>query len=215
MNRGRPSEVAASGSAVPAIYISTHGVTDPGEPSHPYGIQVDAVRADRDKHGRINSIHASDWLTEATVDLSRDLDTSKKELDIIKFILEEMELRPRTDRGSGVTREGQVELMRACREYSSSRCHLLRERLRQVQFWARSRIIGQQVPERAPEEWRFTDNEWRRWLSDQASSSHADLLGGSRVSPIETISEPSNEIVWRDWGPLPHILSADVWWKDL
>ncbi|KAI0454202.1 hypothetical protein F5B21DRAFT_504491 [Xylaria acuta] len=214
MNRGRTSEAAASRSAVPDIYITTYGTPDTGEPSRPYGMQVDAASPDRDKHESIDNIEVSDWLTEAMADLSRDLDTSKKELGIIKFILEETELRSRTDRGSGVTREGQVELMRACREYSSSRCHLLRERLRQVQFWARSRVTGQEVPGRAPEEWRFADIEWRRWLSDQASS-HADRLGGNQVSPTENTSESSNDMIWRDWGPLPHILSADVWWKDL
>ncbi|KAI0444030.1 hypothetical protein F4803DRAFT_285359 [Xylaria telfairii] len=214
MNRGRTSEAAASDSAMPDIYITPHGTIDAGGLPRSYGMQVDPVSPDRDRHGSVNSIETSDWLMEATADLSRDLDTSKKELDIIKFILEEMEPRSRTNRRPGIARDGQVELMRACREYSSSRCYLLRERLRQVQFWARSRIMGQQVPEMAPEEWRFVDIEWRRWLSDQASS-HADRLGGNLVSPMENKSDPSNDIVWRDWGPLPHILSADVWWKDL
>ncbi|RYC54855.1 hypothetical protein CHU98_g11356 [Xylaria longipes] len=177
-------------------------------------MEPDTASPCRHKYESINSIEVSDWLTEATVDLGRDLDTSKKELDIIKFILEEMELRSRTDRRQGATREGQVKLIRACREYSSSRCHVLRERLRQIQLWARLRMMGQQVPGMAPEEWRFADIEWQRWLSDQARS-HADRLGGNGISPIENTSELSNDMDWTDWGPLPHILSADVWWKDI
>ncbi|KAI1750377.1 hypothetical protein F4782DRAFT_532484 [Xylaria castorea] len=214
MNGGRISEAGPSRSAAPDISTTAHGTTNVGRPSHTYGVQVDAASPDRDRPISINSIEDSDWLMEATVDLSRDLDTSKKELEIIKFILEEMELRSRTDRRPSVTREGQIELMRACCEYSSSRCHLLRERLRQAQSWAHARAIGQQVPGRIPEEWRFVDIEWRRWLSDQASS-HADRLNGNRVSPIETTSESSNNIACNIWGPLPHILSADVWWKDI
>lgn len=181
MNRERTSEVAASGSVVPGIYITTYGTTNAGELSHPYGMQVDAASPDRDRHGSVNSMEASDWLVEATVDLSRDLDTSKKELDIIKFILEEMEPRSRTDRRPGVTRDGQVELMRACREYSSSRCFLLRERLRQVQFWARSKIMGQQVPEMAPEEVRFIFSilSRARRINRRAKSDDCGLFGVS------------------------------------
>ncbi|KAI1733914.1 hypothetical protein F4680DRAFT_454454 [Xylaria scruposa] len=204
MNRGQTSEAAAPRSTLPDIYTTVDGTTNTSRPSHPYGVQVDAVSPDRNRPVSTDSVDALDWLMEATVDLSRDLDTSKKELEIIKFILEEMELRSRTDRRPGVT-QGEIELMRACREYSSSRCHMLRERLRQTQFWTRSRAIGQQVPGRIPEEWRFVDIEWRRWLSDQASS-HADQLGDNR--------ESLNSTIWNVWGPLPHILSADIWWKD-
>ncbi|TRX91036.1 hypothetical protein FHL15_008018 [Xylaria flabelliformis] len=205
MNRGQISEAAAPRSPVSEIYNTADGTTDTSRLSHPHGIQVDAASPDRNRPVSTDSIETLDWLMEATVDLSRDLDTSKKELEIIKFILDEMELRSRTDRRPGVTK-GEIELMRACREYSSSRCHMLRERLRQTQFWTRSRAIGQQVPGRMPEEWRFVDIEWRRWLSDQASS-HGDQLGGNR--------ESSNNTIWDIWGPLPHILSADIWWKEM
>ncbi|KAI0859919.1 hypothetical protein F4860DRAFT_515411 [Xylaria cubensis] len=206
MNGGQISEAAASWSAALDIHTTTDETTDNSRLSHPYGIQVDATSPDRSRPvSTDSSVEALDWLMEATVDLSRDLDTSKKELEIIKFILEEMELRSRTDRRPTVTK-GEIELMRACREYSSSRCHMLRERLRQTQFWTRSRAIGQQVPGRMPEEWHFVDLEWRKWLSDQASS-HGDQLGSNQ--------ESSHNTIWDIWGPLPHILSADIWWKDI
>ncbi|KAI0545356.1 hypothetical protein F4679DRAFT_478814 [Xylaria curta] len=198
MNREQISETAAPQST--DIYAAVDGTTDT---SRPYGIQVDAVSPDRSRPVSTDSVEGLDWLMEATVDLSRDLDTSKKELEIIKFILEEMELRSRTDRSRPGVTQGETELMRACREYSSSRCHMLRERLRQTQFWTRSRAIGQQVPGRIPEEWHFVDIEWRKWLSDQASG-HADQLGDNRESSNNT----------NIWGPLPHILSADIWWQN-
>ncbi|KAI0185204.1 hypothetical protein EV127DRAFT_412377 [Xylaria flabelliformis] len=217
MNGGQISEAAAPWSAALDIHTTTDETTDNSRLSHPYGIQVDATSPDRSRPVSTDSVEALDWLMEATVDLSRDLDTSKKELEIIKFILEEMELRSRTDRRPTVTK-GEIELMRACREYSSSRCHMLRERLRQTQFWTRSRAIGQQVPGRMPEEVRLFVSillrsehqlkhlEWRKWLSDQASS-HGDQLGSNQ--------ESSNNTIWDIWGPLPHILSADIWWKDI
>ncbi|KAI0876113.1 hypothetical protein GGS24DRAFT_452579 [Hypoxylon argillaceum] len=149
------SQEAASRSVVPDITISSFGAADDTESSRPrfsYGVQLGLASPDVDEHEDANSAEAADWLMEATVDLGQDLDTSKKELDLIKFILEEMELRPRPGRRSNRSREGQVKLMRACREYSSSRCHMLRERLRQVQFWAHGRMMGHQVPEKAPDE---------------------------------------------------------------
>ncbi|TGJ82403.1 hypothetical protein E0Z10_g6363 [Xylaria hypoxylon] len=211
MNKGPASEKAAVRSVVPDIYIDMYETGNAGEFS--FGTQRDVENSDRDEHQGADNAEVSDWLMEATVDLSQDLDTSKKELDIIKFILEEMELRLRTDRRPGLAREGKVEVMKACREYSSSRCDLLQERLHQVQFWAHTRMLGQQVPEKAPEEWRLVDVEWRKWLSEKASG-HANR-GNARVSPLENTPDPSNDIAWRVWGPLPHILSADIWWKDL
>ncbi|KAI1299881.1 hypothetical protein F5Y03DRAFT_397391 [Xylaria venustula] len=170
------------------------------------------VNGNENEHVSADSMEASDWLMEATAELSKDLNTSKKELDIIKFILDEIKLRLRSDDRS---REGEVELMLACREYSSSRCGLLRDRIRQVQFWARTRMLGQQVPSKAPEEWRLADDEWRRWLSGQASSRADQLSGSARVSPFENVPDPFDDVVWSGWGPLPYILSADVWWKEL
>ncbi|KAI1121806.1 hypothetical protein F5Y10DRAFT_288050 [Nemania abortiva] len=217
MNKQGASEEATSRATVPDIMISdfgVEGVIEPSRPNFSYGVQLDAPNPDIDDHEDSNAAEAADWLMEATVDLSQDLDTSKKELDIIKFILEEMEMRPRAGRRQNRTREGQAELMRACREFSSSRCHMLRERLRQVQFWAHTRMMGQQVPEKAPDEWRLVDNQWRKWLGEQASS-HTNQAGGSRVSPLENTSGSSDDVALGIWGPLPHILNADIWWKDL
>ncbi|KAI3329767.1 hypothetical protein F4824DRAFT_505843 [Ustulina deusta] len=211
MSKGRASGETAAGSAVPDIYIDSYETEETGEFSH--GTQP-VASAGRDEHEGTDNIEGSDWLMEATVDLNQDLDTSKKELDIIKFILQEMEVRPRTDHRPNLTREGEVELMKACWEYSSFRCDLLRKRLRQVQFWAHARMLGQQVPEKAPEEWRLADVEWRKWLSRQASS-RADQLSGARASFLENTPDPSNDVAWRVWGPLPYILSVDIWWKDL
>ncbi|KAJ2976880.1 hypothetical protein NUW58_g7976 [Xylaria curta] len=155
MNKELVSEDSASRPAIPDIYITTVNAVDAGEYSRPsdlHSTQLGDKDPDQDVHPGINSIGLSDWLTEATVNTKQDLDTSKKELDIINFILEEFALRSRTDRRPSITREGQIRLMRACQEHSSSRCHLLRDRLRHVQFWTRSKAMGQQVPGKAPEE---------------------------------------------------------------
>ncbi|RWA07642.1 hypothetical protein EKO27_g7468 [Xylaria grammica] len=212
MNKAPASEETAIRSAVPDIYIDMYETGSAGEFS--FGAQPDAENTDRDEHQATTHVEGSDWLTGATVDLGQDLDTSKKELDIIKFILEEMELRLRANHQPSVAREGKVEMMKACREYSSSRCALLQERLHQVQFWVHTRMLGHQVPAEAPEEWRLVDVEWRKWLGEQAST-YADQRGSARAPPLENTPDPSNDIAWRIWGPLPHILGADIWWKDL
>lgn len=150
------SNEAASHLRVPDIYTHTYETEEvSSEYAHlkfSYGMQPDPLSPDTDEHEDLDTIDSSDWLMEAAIDLSQDLDTSKKELDIIKFILEEMESLPCTDRRTTCIRGEQVQLMRACREHSSSRCHILRERLRQVQSWAHGRMMGQQVPGKAPDE---------------------------------------------------------------
>ncbi|KAI1272101.1 hypothetical protein F5Y07DRAFT_403714 [Xylaria sp. FL0933] len=208
MSKERAYEAIAR-SAVPDVYIDICETEENGESS--YGTQP-AVSNYPNVHQGADSVEVPDWLMEATVDLSQDLDTSKKELDIIKFIIDEMEPRRRSDHRPSLARQVEIELMQACREYSSSRCDLLRERLRQVQLWTHNRVLGQQVPGKAPEEWRLADVEWRKWLSSRASSRQ---LSGARVSPFEMTPNPSNDVACRVWGPLPYILSADVWWKDL
>ncbi|KAI0399992.1 hypothetical protein F4802DRAFT_602454 [Xylaria palmicola] len=212
MKRGRKPEGSASRPVVSDHHASSTHEHSRG-PRHAYGAQPEAASPGIEKREDTTSgIGIPSWLMEAAADLSRDLDTSRKELDIINFVLEEIDLRSQS--GGCQPAVGHAELMRACREYSSSRCRLLRERLRQVRSWLR--IRGQQVPGEAPEEWRLVDMEWRRWLSDRASSHDADQLGGGDASSsLDYTSDLSNDPVWRLWGPLPHILSAEVWWKDL
>ncbi|KAI0515170.1 hypothetical protein F5B22DRAFT_647050 [Xylaria bambusicola] len=181
-----------------------------------YSYSERGTTSDKSKHKAADNAEASDWLMEATVDLSQDLETSKKELEIIRFIIQEMEQRSRTDHPQpSPARGGRLEMMKACREYSSSRCDLLRERLRQVQFWAHTSMLGQQVPDKAPDEWRLADVAWRRWLSEQASS-HVDKPGGgARASSfdqcLDTTLDASSDVAWSVWGVLPYILSADIW----
>ncbi|KAI1433996.1 hypothetical protein GGR50DRAFT_446632 [Xylaria sp. CBS 124048] len=150
-----------------------------------------------------------DWLSEAKVRLAQDLNTTLKELDLIKLVLEDLEqLSPTTTQLNAQTE--QIESMRACQEYTQSQCHLLRSRLRQIHIWARRKTMGQQVPERAPEEWKRTDLGWRRWLGEQtARKGHTEQqppARGDRASPHP--GDPPLDVIW---GPLPYILSADIW----
>ena len=154
IRRGRAPEGATACPAAPEIYVNMHEAEEDGQEvdAYSYSSQQDTGTG-LDGLGDVDNSEAPDWLMEATVDLSQDLETSKKELEIIRFILQEMELRSRTDRRqTNLAQEGQIKTMKACREYSSSRCDLLRDRLRQVQFWAHARMLGQQVPGKTPDE---------------------------------------------------------------
>ncbi|KAI2622286.1 hypothetical protein GGS21DRAFT_372301 [Xylaria nigripes] len=187
-----------------------HGTADTDElsrPSFSHGMQPNGTSPYASEQKDTSKARA-DWLEEAKIRLTQALETSYKELDIIVFIIEEMEQRSQTEITPTNAWMRQVELMRACREYAASHCHRLHERLNQVELWAHAKMIGQQVPEKAPEEWKRTDVEWQRWLGELASI-HADQPRGNRGLPTSNATQDAV------WGPLPHILSADVWWRGL
>ncbi|KAM0815546.1 hypothetical protein AB5N19_01345 [Seiridium cardinale] len=155
-----------------------------------------------------------DWLAATEKDLEQDIDTSKKELELIKSLLEDIDQKLQTERKPNRKLRDHKILMSACREHSDSmiqvrqipreceyQCSVLeqvrRERLRQVKFWLGSRDMGRSVPAEAPAEWLAVDIEWRRWLSEQAAAR-------SSVSPIED----RDDVAWRILGPLPQILAA-------
>ncbi|KAK6844337.1 hypothetical protein PG995_014447 [Apiospora arundinis] len=141
-------------------------------------------------NGGNTTISTKDWLADTETQLRQDLETTKKELELIRTILWEIEMddssssppapsSPSSSSGIGSppppatsssppTAEGKAAaaggtqqqqksqrkmLMAACREYAESRRQLLRERLRQVQFWAGSRAMGRRVPSTAPLDW--------------------------------------------------------------
>ncbi|KAK6065318.1 thiol-specific monooxygenase [Seiridium cupressi] len=138
-----------------------------------------------------------DWLAATEKDLEQDIDTSKKELELIKSLLEDIDQKLQTERKPSRKLRDHKILMSACREHSDSMIQVRRERLRQVKFWLGSRDMGRSVPAEAPAEWLAVDIEWRRWLSEQAAAR-------SSVSPIED----ADDVAWRILGPLPQILAA-------
>ncbi|KAJ3571575.1 hypothetical protein NPX13_g5327 [Xylaria arbuscula] len=158
MSRAQAPEEVATRPVAPEIYVNMYEVEKKDEEEVEafwYGAQQDPI-SDQDEDEGTDYIEASDWLMEATVDLSQDLETSKKELDIIRLIIQEMDLQSRMDRHqTKLAQSSRFKIMKACREYSSSRCDLLRERLGQVQYWAQARMLGQQVPDKAPDEVRY------------------------------------------------------------
>ncbi|KAI1174219.1 hypothetical protein F4777DRAFT_580142 [Nemania sp. FL0916] len=156
-----------------------------------------------------NDTEIPDWLTEATDNLSRDLDTTKKEVEVIEYMLEEIDPQQRTRRAPSRSREARIEMMKACRQHSSARCHILRERLIQIELWTEARAVGQEVPKQAPHVWRQLDTQWQKWLNDQ-SKYYANQISDSQASRPVNTSDLSSDVDLGIWGPLPYMLSAGV-----
>ncbi|KAK8134915.1 hypothetical protein PG984_006927 [Apiospora sp. TS-2023a] len=175
-----------------------------------------------------NNTTTKDWLADTETDLKQDLETTKKELELIRTILWEMEMEetssspplppvqsflktsPDTTAAMAISaatatqqRSQRKMLMAACREYAESRRQLLRERLRQIQFWTGSRDMGRRVPSAPPGDWAVADAEWAKWLSDQAAAMHQ--LQQQQWALSTNIEGDSTGVTW---GPLPHILAT-------
>ncbi|KAH9886341.1 hypothetical protein F4778DRAFT_477217 [Xylariomycetidae sp. FL2044] len=152
-----------------------------------------------------------DWLVRSEKNIQQDLDMSKKELELVRGVLQDLDVVLGGEKKPSRQLRDQKLLMGACLEYSSSRCQLLKERLRQVQFWSNSRQMGRKIPDAAPEEWRMADIEWRKWLSEQAA------MRTDKVEPsvLEQTADPENDVAWRIFGPLPHILAACTGLEDM
>ncbi|KAI0008781.1 hypothetical protein F4779DRAFT_641385 [Xylariaceae sp. FL0662B] len=146
----------------------------------------------------------ADWLVLTEKRIQQDLETLKKELELIRDILEETDMYLRTEKKASRKLRNQKLFMGACQEYSGSLCQILNERLRQVQFWLASRQIGRKIPEREPPEWRIVDIEWRQWLSEQA----AMRTNKSEQSATERPLGIDDDIAMGIWGPLAHILTV-------
>ncbi|KAI1799248.1 hypothetical protein F4811DRAFT_558022 [Daldinia bambusicola] len=140
-----------------------------------------------------------DWLDLAKESIRGDLEASKKELELVRDLLSELDgvvdIR-KADRGA----RDRLFLMRACQEYSGSRSCMLEERLRQIDVWADEARLGRSVPSRVPDEWIMVDIEWRQWLSEQ-------------VAPRDSASNQANAMscqrdAVQSWGPLIPILAA-------
>ncbi|KAI5920859.1 hypothetical protein F4810DRAFT_680756 [Camillea tinctor] len=144
----------------------------------------------------------SDWLFLAESRMEEDLNTTTKELELIESILEDLEARITAEKKPSPAVRDQRILLGACKVYSSSRRGRLQERLRQVKFWHSSRDMGRKTPDGPPEEWRLIDLEWRRWLDNQAAA---------RLDQQHHPVDPDNEVAWRAWGPLAHILTSYIW----
>ncbi|KAK6825970.1 hypothetical protein PG987_013464 [Apiospora arundinis] len=194
-------------------------------------------------NGGNTTISAKDWLADTETQLRQDLETTKKELELIRTILWEIEMddssssppapsSPSSSSGIGsppppvqpVTtsssppgttgaagsqqqKSQRKMLMAACREYAESRRQLLRERLRQVQFWAGSRAMGRRVPSTAPLDWGLADAEWAKWLGDQAAAAMQQRQQQSQQQKKDSWMMIEGE-AGAAWGPLPHIIAG-------
>ncbi|KAK7979839.1 hypothetical protein PG989_012296 [Apiospora arundinis] len=189
-----------------------------------------------------NTTISKNWLADTETQLRQDLETTKKELELIRTILWEIEMddssssppapsSPSSSSGVGSppppvtssppapTAEGKAAaaaavgtqqqqksqrkmLMAACREYAESRRQLLRERLRQVQFWAGSRAMGRRVPSTAPLDWGLADAEWTKWLGDQAAAAMQQRQQQSQQQKKEDSWMMIEGEAGAAWGPV-------------
>lgn len=172
-----------------------------------------------------NNNNTKDWLVDTEAELKQDLETTKKELELIRTIMWEMEMEetsssppssqtfiktsPESTAAMAMAatqqRSQHKMLMAACREYAESRRQLLRERLRQIQFWTGSRDMGRRVPSAAPGDWAVADAEWARWLSDQAAAMQQLQ---QQQQQQRSLSPTIVGDAVATWGPLPHILAT-------
>ncbi|KAI1770537.1 hypothetical protein F4818DRAFT_432510 [Hypoxylon cercidicola] len=137
----------------------------------------------------------TDWLAVAEEFIQQDLETTVKELDLVRDVLETLEVNLGIEKKPIPNLEDRKFLIAACQEYSGSRCYMLEERLRQIRIWASSRQTGEEIPDGMPNEWPLVDVEWREWLSEQASS-------------LIEESDTGVGVAVKHWGPLIPLLIA-------
>lgn len=125
---------------------------DPSRAQLSYGMQLD-FPLPTDKEINKMAQEDTDWLAVAEEFIQQDLETTVKELDLVRDVLESLEVSPRAEKKPGPSLEDQKFLIGACQEYSGSRCHMLEERLRQIRLWASSRETGQDIPDGVPDEY--------------------------------------------------------------
>ncbi|RYP76819.1 hypothetical protein DL771_001555 [Monosporascus sp. 5C6A] len=168
------------------------------------------------------------WLAEAEGGMRRDLATSKKELELIKGIAEDIERRLPAPGGQPMSHNAadpninnglrdQKVLLAACQEYSRSRIHLLKQRLRQVAFWSSGKGLAghahhqKTTPKQAPVEWATADGEWRDWLYEQAVARTGKHAREPHVEGQHGAGSSLSDASWKLWGPLSHILAGYTW----
>ncbi|ETS80859.1 hypothetical protein PFICI_08388 [Pestalotiopsis fici W106-1] len=182
--------------------LSVIKVKDAQRAKFSYGKPLNESESDvSGQDGKRGSAQTIGWLLATATNLEQDIETCKKELELVRSLMEEIDqrLQAHDKLPSRKLRDHKV-LMAACREYSDSMIQVKKERLRQVRFWASSREMGRSAPAAAPGEWLDVDLEWRNWLSEQAAAR-------SGAWPIEA----SKDTAWRILGPLPHIIAAYIW----
>ncbi|OTA94241.1 hypothetical protein M434DRAFT_30150 [Hypoxylon sp. CO27-5] len=144
------------------------------------------------------------WLPAVEKSVRQDLETSKKELSLIRDVLDELESSSAREVKGVRWCEDQMFLMRACQEYSGSRYYMLEERLRQVHFWSSNKQAGKRIPEKVPDEWLVVDNEWRKWLSEQAAMDSNEASHSYTENP----RDEGVDVMVEHWGALILILTA-------
>ncbi|RYO80806.1 hypothetical protein DL764_009846 [Monosporascus ibericus] len=167
------------------------------------------------------------WLAEAEKGMRRDLATSKRELELIKGIAEDIERRLLAPGGQPMSHNAantninnglrdQKVLLAACQEYSRSRIHLLKQRLRQVAFWSSGKeVVGhahhQKTPKQAPVGWATADGEWRDWLYEQAVARTGKHAREPHAEGQHGADSSLSDASWKLWRPLSHILAGYTW----
>ncbi|KAI1134328.1 hypothetical protein F5Y05DRAFT_399100 [Hypoxylon sp. FL0543] len=139
------------------------------------------------------------WLAAAKKSIQRDLETSKKELCLVRDALGELGCSSTREMEAGRRWQDHIFLMGACQECSGSRNYMLEERLRQVRLWSSNKRAGDGISNQVPDEWLMVDIEWRKWLSEQAATQSDEAS--------ELSNEKAQDVV-EHWGPLILVLAA-------
>ncbi|KAI0112290.1 hypothetical protein F4776DRAFT_347896 [Hypoxylon sp. NC0597] len=144
------------------------------------------------------------WLLAVEKSIRQGLETSKKELSLLRDVLDELESTSVREVKGVRWCKDQILLMRACQEYSGSRYYMLEERLRQVHFWSSNKQAGERIPDKVPDEWLVVDNEWRKWLNERAAAQSNEVS----QSYTEKLQDGGVDAIVEHWGPLILILTA-------
>ncbi|KAG4216571.1 hypothetical protein PC116_g34948, partial [Phytophthora cactorum] len=91
-----------------------------------------------------------DWLIGAKESVQRDLEASKKELELVRDLFGELDDGVDIQKLDRKARDRLFSL-RACQEYCGSRSCMLEERLRQIDLWSDDARTGRSIPHSMPD----------------------------------------------------------------
>ncbi|KAI1476529.1 hypothetical protein F4774DRAFT_392622 [Daldinia eschscholtzii] len=106
--------------------------------------------AEKETEEAIDNNH--DWLIAARESIQRDLEASKKELELVRDLLGELEDGADVQKLDRKARDRLFSL-RACQEYCGSQSCMLEERLRQIDLWSDDVRMGRSIPQGIPDEY--------------------------------------------------------------
>ncbi|KAI8957616.1 hypothetical protein F5Y11DRAFT_338891 [Daldinia sp. FL1419] len=131
------------------MYLSKHQLSYSRRLESPLLVEQEAVETIGNNYN---------WLIIAKKTIRRDLEASKKELELVRDLLSGLRAESKIRESCRGTKD-QLFLMRACQEYSGSRSCMLEERLRQMDSWSSDAHMGRSIPRGVPDEYVVSRRE--------------------------------------------------------